>query len=92
MAKGTFIVTLTVGAQPPPPLAVASPEDMGDVGGTPPASLEITGGVPPYTVAFDPTSGPPPPGITINSDGTISGSPTQAGSFDVILDVADSLG
>ena len=88
---GNFNVTLTVSPAPPPPLAVASPEDLGPVGG-PLANpgLIITGGTPPYVVGN--VQGALPDGVTINSDGTFSGVPGTAGSFDITVDVADSLG
>lgn len=92
MAKGTFQVVLTV--EPAlVPLAVASPEDLGPVGGPlVTTALGITGGTPPYTVTLDPASGPLPEGVGLNADGTFSGTPTTAGSFTVTVDVADSLG
>ena len=93
VAKGTFTVTFTVEAAPPPPIEVAPTEDLGQVGGPLAATqLIITGGTPPYTVSLDSASAPLPPGITVNSDGTFSGVPTEAGSFAVTFDVADSLG
>ena len=90
MAKGTFSVVFTVEPAPPPALSVATPEDLGVVGGPLLISaLEIAGGVPPYAVSnmvgF-------PPGVTVNPDGTFSGVPTAAGSFTASVDVADSLG
>lgn len=89
MAKISVTVTLTVSAGSD--LTVQSPEDLGPVGG-PLANpgLIISGGQPPYTVSN--ISGNLPPGVTINGDGTFSGVPTQEGSFDVTLDVADAQG
>lgn len=88
--KGTFQVTLTVEAAIPA-LAVAPTEDLGEVGGPLAISaLEISGGTPPYTVGN--IQGALPPGITINADGTFSGTTITAGSFPVSVDVADSLG
>ena len=79
--------------RPPPPLSVASPEDLGTVGGQlAEAKVAISGGVPPYAVAVDPASAPLPGGISIGSDGSITGTATEAGSFSVTLDVADSVG
>ena len=93
MAKGTFNVTFTVEAAPPPPIEVVATEDLGPVGGPlAESAVSISGGTPPYTVAVDPTSGPLPPGISIGADGTITGTATTAGSFPVVLDVTDSLG
>ena len=93
MAKGTFTVNFTVEPAPPPPLSVASVEDLGTVGGQlAEAKVAISGGVPPYTVSVDSTSAPLPPGISIDSAGNITGTTTAAGSFPVVLDVADSVG
>ena len=89
--KGVFTVTFTVEPGTAPPLAVASSEDLGQVGGPVQVpALEISGGTPPYTVALDPSSGPLPPGVSIDASGNLTGTPTQAGSFDVIVDVSDS--
>lgn len=87
--KGTFQVTFTVEA---PPLAVASPQDLGVAGAplTPGAKLSISGGTPPYSITN--VVGAVPPGVTINSDGTLTGGPTAAGSFPLSIDVQDSLG
>jgi hypothetical protein len=87
--KGTFQITLTVD---PAPLAVDPAEDLGVVGTALPAGdkLPISGGTPPYTI--NNVTGTVPPGVTINSDGTITGTPTQAGSFPLTVDVQDSQG
>ena len=90
MAKGTFTVTFTVEPAPAPPLAVASPEDLGVVGTPLPAAVAISGGVPPYSVTN--VQGTVPPGVSIGPDGSLSGATTTAGSFDVTFDVADSVG
>lgn len=87
--KGSFSITLTVD---PAPLAVAPTDDIGPAGQALPAgdTLPISGGTPPYQVTG--VTGTVPPGITINSDGTIVGTPTQAGSFPLSISVQDSLG
>lgn len=92
MAKGAFTVVLTVEAATVP-LAIQTTEDLGTVGETSLANpgLIITGGTPPYTVSVaDATQ--LPPGVTVNTDGSFSGLPTQAGSYTVTVDVADSIG
>src|SRR6266851_265063 len=87
LVKGTFQVTFTVEA---PPLAVASPQDLGVAGTQLPdgAKLSISGGTPPYSLTN--VTGTVPPGVTINSDGSLTGGPTSAGSFPVSIDVQDS--
>jgi hypothetical protein len=90
--KGVFTVTFRVEPGSPPPLEVESPEDLGSVGGLLQVpALEIAGGTPPYTVALDPSSGPLPPGVSMDASGNLTGAPTEAGSFDVVVDVTDSL-
>lgn len=71
---------LTITSTPPP---------GGQVGGGYSFDLTATGGVPPYTWAGD-TSNPIPPGLTLSSNGTISGTPTTAGKYSVDLSVTDS--
>ena len=92
MAKATFTVVLTV--EPAVvPLAVKGQEDLGAVGETAlkAAGLEISGGTPPYSVVVQDVTALPP-GVTVNPDGTFAGLPTVAGSYTVVVEVADSLG
>ena len=90
MAKGVFQITLTVDA-PPPPLELAATDDLGQEGVAIPAgtSLPISGGTPPYDVTN--VQGTVPPGVTINADGTVTGTPTEAGSFPLAISIQDSL-
>jgi hypothetical protein len=70
-------------------LTITSTPPGGQVGGGYSFDLTATGGVPPYTWAGD-TSNPIPPGLTLSSTGTISGTPTTAGKYSVDLSVTDS--
>lgn len=54
------------------------------------AILAAEDGVPPYTWALNSGSGPLPGGLTLSADGIISGSPTQSGSFPIVVKVTDS--
>jgi uncharacterized protein (TIGR03437 family) len=57
-------------------------------------SFSATGGAPSPTYQFtvDTSSAPMPAGLTLNSDGSVSGSPTAAaGSYPVTVDVSDSV-
>ena len=51
-------------------------------------TLQATGGTPPYTYTV--TAGSLPPGITMPSDGVISGTPTQPGASSFTATVTDS--
>ncbi len=52
-------------------------------------TLKATGGTPPYTYAV--TAGSLPPGITLQSDGIISGTPTTPGASSFTATVTDSV-
>jgi hypothetical protein len=56
----------------------------------PPVTFTVTGGAltPPYTWSV---SSGLPPGLGLSSGGTISGTPTQSGTFDFIIQLTDSL-
>lgn len=90
---GTCTVTLdadtTVTATFVTPLAVASPLDEGEVNIFYDEVL-ISGGLPPYTVTLSSSF---PAGLNVDSsDGTLSGTPTAAGSKSVTVTVTDELG
>ena len=55
-----------------------------------PVKLSAFGGTAPYTFEF--TSGPLPDGLTLASDGTLSGTPTESGQFTVSFRAIDSYG
>jgi hypothetical protein len=59
-----------------------------------PTTFTTTGGAftLPYTWALPTSSGPLPSGLTLSSGGTISGTPTQSGTFDFVIQLTDSLG
>ena len=54
-------------------------------------TLRVAGGVPPYSYA-ESAFNPLPPGLAINSSGTLSGTPTQSGDFFLRPLVTDSTG
>jgi hypothetical protein len=55
-----------------------------------PVALQAGGGVPPYTWSLFPGSNPLPPGITLSSNGVISGTPTDGSAALFALLVEDS--
>lgn len=54
------------------------------------SNLSATGGTPPYTWSI--AAGALPSGLSLASNGHLSGTPTEEGTFSVILKVVDSLG
>ncbi|MFV0458314.1 MAG: putative Ig domain-containing protein [Actinomycetales bacterium] len=52
------------------------------------ATMAAEGGVADYTYAL--TEGPLPAGLTLNSNGTVTGTPTEAGTFTVTVEAMDS--
>jgi hypothetical protein len=70
------------------PFQIANP-GPGNVGTAYTGAVSITGGTGPYT--FTATQGTQlPPGLTFNSDGTFSGTPTSAGMFQINYSVTDN--
>jgi len=55
-------------------------------------TFSATGGTAPYTWTLAPGSSSLPPGLTLSSGGTISGVPTQDGTFDFVVRLADASG
>ena len=54
-------------------------------------TLQASGGTAPYTWSF-PIASPPPPGLTLNGTGVLSGTPTSAGTYSFYANVSDSAG
>jgi hypothetical protein len=52
--------------------------------------LQAQGGRPPYSWSLAPGSGPVPPGLSLGSNGTISGTPTTLGEFYFYVQVTDT--
>lgn len=82
-------------ANPLPPPIVLDPDTIGplarDEGLAAPLIITAAGGFGgPYTFAI--TDGDLPPGLTLAADGTISGYPTEAGSFTVTIEATDDAG
>lgn len=73
---------------PHPALSTGTPPPL--VAGEPFAhTLSATGGTAPYRFSID--SGSLPPGLTLSTNGTISGTPTQAGTFQLAVLVVDAV-
>lgn len=82
-AKNFTIVINTA----PPVISTSSLPD-GDLGSSYSQSLQAAGGSAPLNWSLD--SGSLPAGLTLNSSGLISGTPTQVGQFNFVVRVSDS--
>lgn len=72
----------------PPPKVTTTSLPGGTGGNVYSAALQAVGGISPYTWSV--TAGAPTPGLSLNSDGSISGTPTAGGTSNFTVQVADS--
>ncbi len=80
---------VTVTPPPPPPVSITTTSLSSATAGTAYSNtLSATGGTTPY--AWTLTSGSLPTGITLQSPGSISGTTSQTGSFNITVQVTDS--
>jgi hypothetical protein len=81
--------TVTVTPPPPPPVSITTTSLPGATAGASYSNtLTATGGKTPYTWTL--SSGSLPTGITLQSSGSISGTTSQTGSFNITIQVTDS--
>lgn len=88
----TFSLTVT---GTPPTIVTASPLPNGTVGTAVTINLESTGSIPiTYEEVIDPETPASmlPPGLTINGDGIISGTPTLAGTYQFQIKAENPVG
>ena len=78
------------GVPPQPPCITTTELPPAELNTPYSATLEAVGGTSPYTWSV--ASGSLPPGLSLSSDGTISGTPTTTGTFTFTLEVVDSMG
>ena len=83
-ANKTFVVNIKLA---PLSITTNSPLAAGTVGAAYSAGIGASGGVTPYTF-----SGAGSGGLTVASDGTVSGTPMAAGTFTIQVTVTDSTG
>ncbi|MGD0501006.1 MAG: M36 family metallopeptidase, partial [Bryobacteraceae bacterium] len=84
-ATATFALTIALPASPLIPRSSVLP--VGFVGAPYSQTLSATGGSSPYTWSL--ASGPLPDGLTLSGEGTISGTPSKAGSYGFAVRVQD---
>ena len=83
--------TIVVASSTTVALLTPNPLPNGAVGVIYSYGIQVLGGTPPYFYAI--TAGQVPPGLTFDAtNGTFSGTPTQAGNFGLVLTVTDSGG
>lgn len=82
----TLVYPQACGSCPPITLDDLLPDGTAGIAYT--ATITATGGAPAYN--FVQIAGNFPPGLTLNSDGTISGTPTTAGTFNFDVTATDS--
>jgi Putative Ig domain len=76
---------------PIPPLQISGGSlPNGTVGVPYSAGISASGGTPGYT--FSAAGGSVPPGLAVSPDGTLTGTPTQAGQYRLTVQVTDSKG
>ncbi|MFN2461946.1 MAG: beta strand repeat-containing protein, partial [Candidatus Velthaea sp.] len=73
-----------------PASGAGSPATTARVGASYSSSVVASGGTAPYTYRLD--VGSLPPGLTLGADGTLSGTPTTAGTYSFVVAVSDSAG
>ena len=88
--QATIVVTITVSATGASTLAANYPSSSGQTG-TPLSVLPVVASGGPVTGATL-TGGFLPPGLTLNTDGTITGVPTQTGSFTAQVQLCNATG
>jgi hypothetical protein len=86
-SRATATVTVEPANHQPPTITTTS-LPQGQLGVSYQQSVTASGGIPPYTWRI--SSGNPPAGINLTSNGQLSGSPSATGTFTFIVSVTDS--
>lgn len=86
--KASKSLTLTVTSTTPTLSITTSSLPNGQSGTAYSATLSASGGTSPYNWSL--SSGSLPTGVSLGSNGQVSGTPTQSGSFSITIQVADS--
>ncbi len=89
-SASTASSTCSIVVTTPPPIGLSCPVTTGTVNVPFSSALAGTGGIPPYTYSIK--SGSLPNGLTLNPNGSITGTPTQPGPFSFVGQVQDSTG
>ncbi len=87
------VLSINVLATPPGPLQISAITIPTLAVGCPYTNqLQATGGSPPYSWTLAPDSNPLPDGLTLDTNGLLSGIPTASSYFYPVVQVSDSLG
>ena len=90
VGSGTFNAAFSLsGADACPTISVTGTAPAGTTGSSYQGSFAASGGSAPYTFG---ATGTVPPGVSFNPDGTLGGTPTQAGSFPFTVTATDADG
>ncbi len=87
-ATATQQVMLTINPAPPALYVSQTLLPEGVVNTAYSATIQVAGGLPPYS--FSLTQGSLPPGLTLSGTGVVSGTPTQAGASSFTVQVSDA--
>ena len=87
-----FRVVPCGGSREPITITTASPLPPTSVGASYNTLLQAVGGLPPYTWSENNPVNPLPPGLRLSSGGAISGAPSTAGNYSIVIRVTDSEG
>lgn len=86
--QAKFTLTFVIAPAPPPPIQAADLTFPGQVGQPEAGSMQVSGGTGTLTVSVDdPTT--LPPGVVVDPQGNVSGSPTAPGTFTAVATVTD---
>jgi hypothetical protein len=88
LAQSIITITFNIAPATAAPVSAGKPVIEGRVNEPLEDDIQLQGGTPPYSVIVN-DPGSLPPGVNLDSDGKVSGTPTQDGTFSVNITVND---